>query len=1386
MPRSSSPGWLALLWTLAFVLVGLPAQAAPTVPDELQPWVGWVLDKHPNHGCVATPSNAPCVWPGDLEVVVDPSGGAFALRVVTDRAATLPLPGGPGQWPLDVRSESGAVAVQDVGGQPRLTLPAGTHTLRGRFSWDGLPQSLPLPPETGRVRLQVDGERVGQPRVDADGRLHLDARGAADLAEGDALELDVTRHIVDGVPVRVRTRLDVRVAGGARELDLGAVLLEGTVPVGIDSDLPVRIADDQRAVTVMVRPGTWSVVVDAIHEGPAAALSAPEVDHRQWPAEEFWSVSTDDAVRTVTVTGGTGIDPARTPIRPDLHRIPAYRVGPGDALTFDEMRRGVPEPPPSALQVRRTIWVDDDGAGLTVQDILEGTLEEDWRLNVRAPLELGHVAVSGDDRVITRDARGVGVEVRTRGLSMSAESRLPSPWRPFPAVGWEVDAQKLSAQVKVPPGWELLWVSGADRVSGTAVSDWSLFDVFIVLLVAGAFARLLGLRVGLLALVVLAWTGQDSHAPQLVWLLVLAGVALQLPSRTGEPPSAARRRLTMVVRGTAAVALLLQLAAYGASDLENRLFPTGLTESGSYVLGPQPTMVNHQAMGGLPGAAMPMDEKRIQLVGEDDARQFYEVDRSQVASFSRSDAKMKKGRGKKVALYQTAQVDPAAVVQTGPGVPRWSGHVATASWSGRVSADHEMRLWLAPPAAVAAMVVVKFLLLGLLAIRALGLDKLWATQGRRFWRGAPLLALVAAGLVAGKTAQAEPSAAVLAELEARVTAGPDCGTDCVSVSQLALSVDEASARVRLVAEVHAATTTAWAVPGPHTSWKPEDVRLDDIVTVATRRGTDGFLYVRVPAGVHTITVDGPLSEAGGLTLQFLEAPHAVTLNAPGYRLGGLRRDGTVDDTLQLTRIQQEGGNTPARSSDNLTPDVTVRRSLDLGLPWRVITSVELTRPTGAPITLEVPLLPGEALTDGAHEVRDGKVLVSFDGDAQVVVWQGTLAVSDHLRLDAPQGVPWTEEWALACSPIFACTPTTSEGLAPIRHVTDGRWQPTWRPWPGEHLDIAVDRPEAVAGQTVTIDHFFLSSAPKLRETEHSLSMQVRTSQGGPHPVQLSSEAEVRSVKVDDRPVPTRSDNGKLDLPLQPGSHRVQVEWSEPHAAGLWMKGPEVDLGAPAVNGVLAFDPKDAHGKWRWVLATTGPRLGPKALHLVWMGLLVGLAALLGRTLGPSRTGAPFSTGTWAGILLGASLLPAAALGLVVVWLVAMVVRSRRAPAHWLAHNLLQIALVLGIPVVGALFVWAFVEGLGETGWDRPGLWIPGQPTDFGEWLVWQVDLSESGLPRPVVVWLPPWTGSVLAVGWALWLVAAVVKRLPWLGKALGHGGWLRSAPKKPVLADTGE
>ena len=97
---------------------------------------------------------------------------------------------------------------------------------------------------------------------------------AAEPVEADRLEMDVHRRLVDEVPALLSTRVTLKVAGKSREVLLGKALPVGFVPQALDSALPVRLQDDGR-LRVQVRPGAWTVTLEARHETPVASHRPP-------------------------------------------------------------------------------------------------------------------------------------------------------------------------------------------------------------------------------------------------------------------------------------------------------------------------------------------------------------------------------------------------------------------------------------------------------------------------------------------------------------------------------------------------------------------------------------------------------------------------------------------------------------------------------------------------------------------------------------------------------------------------------------------------------------------------------------------------------------------------------------------------------------------------------------------------------------------------------------------------------------------------------------------------------------------------------------------------------------------------------------------------------
>ncbi len=238
---------------LSFLLIPAATRAAAGDPPSLQEWVPWVLDSHPDLRCPLVGEARVCAWPGVLELALDDRGGSLRLAGLRRPRPRLPLPGDATLFPRDVTLDGKPALLRRLGDAPALALPRGEHRVAGSFRWQRLPESLPLPREIAIVDLRLRGERIARPHRESGGLLWLAAR-EAEANEEDSLAIEVYRKIQDGVPALLETRLLLRVAGAAREVDLGEPLPPGFEPYELESGLPARYGRDRR-LRVQLRPG---------------------------------------------------------------------------------------------------------------------------------------------------------------------------------------------------------------------------------------------------------------------------------------------------------------------------------------------------------------------------------------------------------------------------------------------------------------------------------------------------------------------------------------------------------------------------------------------------------------------------------------------------------------------------------------------------------------------------------------------------------------------------------------------------------------------------------------------------------------------------------------------------------------------------------------------------------------------------------------------------------------------------------------------------------------------------------------------------------------------------------------------------------------------------
>lgn len=1357
---------LILVWLL------LPVSAQPAgvfVPEDLQGWQEWVLHDRDYRACpfyfngsATAPGDFVCAWPGLLDITLDADRGRFSQRwTVYAEDAWLPLPGSGDYWPHEVTVDGEAAVVVERDGLPAVRVAPGSHRLSGSFEWDERPGVLPIPGQSGLVALSVNGKRIERPERSARG-LFLGER-ERDTRIGNSVEAEVYRLVADDVPTRLTTIIRMNVAGGVREELFGPVLPDGFVPMQIDSPLPVRLEADGK-LRAQVRPGRWQVRLIARAPGALDTVPRPSVG-TNLPDTEIWSYRSNDRHRVTAVEGLPPVDPRQAQVPDQWSQLPAFRVAAGATMTIVERSRGLVARD-NELALNRTLWMDFDGGGFVVRDEIDGTMRSDWRLDMAPPYALLSATEHGDNLLITKgDEPGeTGIELRRARVDVTGLGRSETRTS-MPVTGWDARFMSAAAMLHLPPGHKLLAAPGVDKAPASWISRWQLLDFFLVLIVTIAAWRLFGPAAGVIALLAMALSYHETGASAWLWLNLLVAIALMRVAPTGR-----LRQAVQAYLGLSVVVLVLVLVPFIAGQLRIAIYPQLEPQyTAEYATLTPPTE-------DMP--AVPIESGVQHLESRPAAASFELADKTRsVVADSLEEIAVTDAAGKAPRRY--SRYAPNAVVQAGPGVPSWQWNSYRLTWSGPVDAAQSMRLIVLPRWAVTALrffeVAMLLLFAAVLAAEIAG--KRWRLPGGPGLGTARSSALLGAGLVAltmsmSPNAEAQtPDRELLRELESRLLEPPDCVPRCAEIA--AAEVRAGGDGIGMTLTVHAADDVAIPLPGSERGWHPQAIALDGTAAAQILRAPDGALWLRVSPGRHTVVLRGAAPAVDSLEIPFPTPPRVIEVDSDGWLVAGIKDRRLLSGSLQLTRLQSaEGGEVAPRWESSRFPAfVRVERNVELDLEWRVTTTVVRRAPAEGALTLEIPLLDGETVLSEHVTAADGTVLVSMDPTQRVVTWVSSLRRESPLTFEAAVGEPWSEVWRIGVGSIwrarFSGVPESES-----RQDNESARVAEFHPRGGEQLTMTTTRPEASEGTTLAFDAVNLAVSQGDRSSTTRLTLQYRSTRGAQHVLRLPDGAEISEVRIDDRIEPLRADGRELTVPILPGSHTIAITWRESTGVERVATTPDVDLGAPASNITMRL----ALPQNRWLLGTSGPRLGPAVLYWPELAVLILFAWLLGRI-----DWTPLGARHWLLLGLGFSTFNWPVLAIVVAWLLAAGAREQwRARIPWWRYNATQVLFAFFTLVALLSIVGSLPGGLLGT----PDMHVTGNGSG-GNSLVWFADRSESALPVATAWTVPIWIYKVLILAWALWLSFALLRWLPWVWRTFAKEGFWHSRKGDDIDAPAG-
>ncbi|MEE9356376.1 MAG: hypothetical protein V3U75_12375 [Methylococcaceae bacterium] len=1337
---------------LVICLFVFQVQAKPLLPEEvpepLKPWVDWVLQDKTDIFCPVNfkaTKQKHCSWPSYLTLQLEPIKSTFSSRWLVFADNWITLPGDTKHWPQQVTINEKPVAVIERQGRPTLFLKKGNYQITGNFIWDHIPDHLTIPENTGIIELTLQGKTITTPAIKGS-QLWLKDKAQSQFNnknQQNKLSLHVYRRIIDDIPMQVLTHLEIEISGKQRDIHLGNPLLEGFVPMNLDSRLPVSLEADGRLL-LQAKPGRWQIELLARHPKPVSKLVL-RPNTKEWPETEIWSFDAKPYQRVVEISDAKVIDPNLTNLPKAWKKLPAYQLLSGEALVFKVIRRGDSEPGPNQLTLNRSLWLDFAGTGYTIRDQIKGIITNGWRLNIQPGMQPGQVTIDEENQLLTQvpASNDIGVELRKGLVNLTADSRFEQSISELNAVGWKQDFNRVEATLNLPPGWRLLAASGVDNIPDTWFYRWTLLDLFVVLIIALSVSRLWHIGWGLLTLITFALIWYEPGAPRYIWLNILAATALLRVL-----PDNKFALLIKVYRNLSWIGLLVIAIPFMVNQVRTALYPQ--LEKPWQQIRPmsnlnQGTDFNEELLGSS------KDSIQSESYG---ARSMAKV----------SPTIKKTLRYAKKQLDNVERTDPNANIQTGPGLPQWQWTKVKLSWNGPVSNEQQIKLWYLTPSMTMVLNFIRIIALSILVLMMSGLAGKLRFNRKVIDTPLLLMGLFVMSSFPIQEAHAEyPNQTLLDTLQKRLLEPPECHPRCAEMSRMSVNINETTLKIQL--ELHSEHNVAVPLPAIAGQWLPNQINLDGEPASALFRSQEGNLWLNVPQGIHQILLLGKVPAASQFSVPMVLKPHLVEHDETGWSIEGIHEHGQVDNQLQFSRIHS--GTTANNLKTELEavalpPYFFVERTLYLGLDWRVVTQVKRVTPADSPIIKKIPLLQGEKVLSAGVRVKNNEVLVNMPANRTSLQWESALKKQANLVLTAPKTNDWSEVWRVDVSPIWHLT---SEGLTVVyQQNNQQRWLPEWRPWPGEIVTLNITRPEGVQGQTMTIDHSELLVKPGKRSRDVTLQYNLRSSQGGKHLVRIPPNSQLQSVSMDEVTQPIRQMERQVTIPIHPGKQSIKLNWRDSAAIDTVISTPAVDMETASVNHQI----KVRLGHDRWVLWLSGPQLGPAVLFWGVVLVLFLLSAAMGLI---SFT--PLKSWHWFLLFIGLSQVAIEPALLVIAWIIVLGIKQRDLITNTTMFNLAQVGIVVLTLLSLIVLIMAVQNGL----LGSPNMQIAGnQSTPYQ--LNWFQDRSDAVLPTATIVSVPVVIYRILMLLWSLWLAASLLSWLKWGWECFATGGIWKSAAKQ--------
>jgi hypothetical protein len=1297
-----------------------------------------------------------CAWPSTLTLNVTDSSAKFKQSWQVLSKSIIPLPGNNNSWPLAVTVNNRNVPVLNYQGKPAIELVKGSYVIEGKFEWLKIPESIAIPEQYAFVKMTINNQVIAFPKIE-NNDLWLQAFEPSEEKQ-DSIDITVARRITDGAYITLETFISLNVSGKMREVKLGELLPQGFELIGIASQVS-SFLDGDGVLHAKLKPGDWQIKVSAYAQPTLLSWKRPEQSHH-WPKDEIWVFQGHENLRLGKIEGAKMVDSSQARMPNAWYKLPSYLVNTSDTLNYNIQHRGKPLHLENQLSLNRTLWLSFDNTSYTFNDEIKGAMINDWRLSMKSPYLLESAEDQDGSVLITTTSQNErGVENRYPQVNIQARGVINSA-KELPVTGWDSNFERVFLKLNLPPGNKLFAVFGADKVSSSWWSNWSIWASFIVLLSSLMASRLINITAGISTAIMLLVIYQESSAPVIAIINLLLAIVIKK-----HQPFERMKVLVKIYWGASITIAIGAILLFSVTQLRTVIHPqleSRETSIGSF----------NERSPIQQNKVIEIKRKRSEAISSMDL-EAHPVERMEV------DSRRVKSSESMMERYQSD-----ALMQAGSGIPNWQWNSYRIQWNSPVAKDQ-----------VFDVIVLSKTTYRLIKILGIFLTLLWLflilkeviSQAYTKFKPevktkaiASVLALFI--LLPSYSPNAEatyfPNQHLLDELKTRVTEAPLCAPNCADINNLTVSIDAKS--LTLVLSVHANTDTALAIPRSE-FWRPEKLSLTGKVSgnlgdnkINSLVKHKGWIYIAVSKGISEITLLGQVAPVDVFQLEFKDKPkHVKIVTTDAWEIVGSQANSLTGNALEFlaksnkqSQSEKQKSNAHTSTRYSAQPFVKVTRELSVDQLWTIQTKVERIAPSNGSINIKVPTLLSENIITADVIVENNQVEVTIPAGENFFMWRSIVTQREVLSLHAKPEQSLIEQWRVIVSPAWHAKLMGLPIILDEQNNSD-YYTYSFYPYPNESLDITIIRPNAIKGHVLAIDSVNYSIDQGTRTSKLALSFDYRSTRGGEHVVELPFSYQLKEIRTDNKLINLQVEDGKLAIPVLPGKHSVKILMRASVSDQLLLSAPAINLNAPVSNITSIINLSSQ----RWILWAKGPLLGPAILYWGELLAFILLALLVSRV-----KFSPLNTLSWIVLGFGLSLSNWGILMLVALWFASITASSYRTKEmSRLSYNTSQF-LLYALSIVAIISLISVVP---TSLLSSPSMGVEGNYS-YGNHLQWFSDKTNGLLPKVSVLSISTIFYKGMMLVWVIWLSFAFLSWIKWAWKALGKQGYWRSELSKQL------